>query len=117
MNEDDQRTSPHDLVVRDLMSRDPKWDLSVGKAWRIRDAVVNDLMTRKGAGRYGSRPASTGDFLRDLYEDLCDASVSSRGRLAAIDEDSLEFLLLFDIYDSIVEGLVKVRRMMDAATE
>lgn len=113
--------SSHDLVIADILSREPRWDLSVGPARHLRDQVAADLLTRKQVGleRYGSLlQAHNGrDSLRDLYEELQDAAVYARTRLAELDERSLEYLLLFDVYDSVVTHLVTVRRLRDAATE
>lgn len=124
--------SSHDLVVRDILSRDLKWDLSVGTARHIRDRVAEDLEARKqlGLDRYGSiLQAHNGrDMLRDAYEEAQDLAVYLRGCLSEIDESSLEYLVLFEIYDDTVTGLVRMKRVQlarqgspgrgrDAATE
>ncbi len=57
------------LVIRDLSSRDPRWDLSFGRARRIRDEVCEDLAAQSvRPGKYGTvlQPHNERDFLRDL---------------------------------------------------
>jgi hypothetical protein len=112
-------TSMHDMVIADILSRDPQWDVSVGKARHIRDQVADDLMARKafGLSKYGTilQTHNGRNFLTDLYQELLDASVYARGRLLEVPEDSLEWAILFEVYDDIVGHLTKVRRLMNAA--
>src|SRR5712692_9563671 len=107
--------SMHDLVIRDILSREPQWDLSVGTARHIRDQVAADLFERKRFGilKYGTilQAGNGRSFLLDLLEELMDATVYARGRLQEVPADGLEWLVLFEVYDAIVGGLVKVRRM------
>lgn len=109
-----------DLVIRDLTSRDLRWDLSYGAARRIRDMVCEDLDARKKVGleRYGTllRPHNGRDMLRDLYEELMDASAYARARLMEAPEDGLEWPLLAEVYDRIVTDMVLVRRLMLASS-
>lgn len=111
--------SMHDMVIADIMSRDPHWDVSVGKARHIRDQVADDLLARKvfGLAKYGTvlQTGNGRDFLVDLYQELLDASVYARGRLLEVPEDGLEWAMLFEVYDDIVGHLAKVRRLMNAA--
>lgn len=111
--------SMHDLVIRDLSSRDLRWDLSIGRARRIRDEVCEDLAERKefGLAKYGTilQPFNNRDMLRDLYDELLDASVYARGRMVEAPEDGLEWPVLAETYEYIVISLVRVRRLMDAA--
>jgi hypothetical protein len=111
--------SMHDLVVGDILSRNPQWDLSVGAARHIRDQVADDLLARKEFGRdkYGTilQAGNGRNFLNDLYQELIDASVYARGRLLEIPEDGLEWALLFEVYDDIVTHLTRVRRLLNAA--
>lgn len=113
--------SMHDLVIRDILSRPVSWDLSYGRAARLRDQVAEDLLARKelGLARYGSLlQANNGrDALRDLYEELQDGAVYARQRLLETPEDGLGWHILADVYDDIVTGLVRVRRLRNAATE
>lgn len=113
--------SMHHLVIADIMSRDLRWDLGVGSARHIRDKVADDLQARRqlGLDRYGSLlQAHNGrNALRDLYEELQDAAVYARQRLAETDESAVEYLVLYEVYDSVVSALPVVRRLLDAATE
>lgn len=114
----------HDLVIQDILSRDPRWDLSVGTARHIRDRVAEDLLERK---EFGLRKYKTmlqigngRDFLADLYDELQDATVYARGRLLELDESTLEYLVLFEIYEDLVRHLTVVRRirnLYESATE
>ena len=111
--------SMHDLVVKDLLSREPQWDLSVGSGRHIRDQVADDLLARKefGLSKYGTH-LQTGNgrsFLLDLYQEQQDAVCYARGRLLEVPEDGLEWLILFEIYDDLVGHLVKLRRLLNAA--
>jgi hypothetical protein len=111
----------HDLVIKDILSRDLRWDLSVGSARHIRDRVADDLEGRKqfGLAKYGTTlQAHNGrDALLDLYDELLDAVCYARQRLIETSPDSLEYLILFETYDDIVSHLPRVRRMLDAGTE
>jgi hypothetical protein len=111
--------SMHDLVIQDILSRDPHWDVSVGKARHIRDQVADDLLARKAFGleKYGTvlQTANGRNFLLDLYQELLDASVYARGRLLMVPEDGLEWAMLFEVYDDIVGHLTRVRRLLNAA--
>jgi hypothetical protein len=111
--------SMHDRVIQDILSRDPHWDVSVGKARTIRDQVADDLMSRKAFGydKYGTILHVDNDrnFLIDLYQELLDASVYARGRLLEVPEDGLEWTILFEVYDDVVGHLVKVRRLLNAS--
>jgi hypothetical protein len=113
--------SMHDLVNKDILSRDPQWDLSVGTARHIRDQVADDLDKRKAFGleKYGTilQTGNGRNFLLDVYQELQDGAVYARGALLEMDEGSLEYLVLFEVYDNIVTDLVKVRRLLNAATE
>lgn len=114
--------SMHDLVIRDIASRDPRWDLGIGTARHLRDQVAADLQARRDFGlqKYKTllQAGNGRDFLLDLYQEMQDASVYARGRLAELDESSVEYLVLFEIYDNIVTDLVRVRRLRNAvATE
>lgn len=113
--------SMHDLVIRDLSSRDPRWDMSYGKARRIRDEVCEDLAARKafGLAKYSTvlQPFNGRDMLRDLYDELMDAVVYARGRMIEVPEDALEWPVLAEVYEYTVVSLVKVRRLMDATAE
>jgi hypothetical protein len=113
--------SVHDLVIKDILSRDPRWDLSVGSARHIRDRVANDLEGRKQFGlvKYGTTlQAYNGrDALLDAYDELLDAACYARQRLLETSPASVEYLLLFETYDDIVSHLPRLRRLMDAATE
>lgn len=116
--------SMHDLVIEDILSRDPRWDLSVGTARHIRDRVAADLDARKQHGRdkYGAllQAGNGRNPLVDLIQELLDGAVYARQGLAELEEASLEasleYAVLFEIYDDIVTDLVKVRRMLDART-
>jgi hypothetical protein len=114
-----EHPSMHDLVVRDLSSRDLRWDLSIGRARRIRDEVCDDLAARKafGLAKYGTplQPFNGRDMLRDLYDELLDASVYARGRMCEVLEDGLEWPVLAEVYETIVLDLVRVRRLLDTA--
>lgn len=111
--------SMHDLVIQDILSRDPQWDVSVGKARFIRDQVADDLMARKdfGYAKYGTILQVDNDrnFLIDLYQELLDAVVYARGRLLEVPEDGLEWAILFEVYDDVVGHLIKVRRLLNAS--
>lgn len=111
--------SMHDMVIRDLLSRDPTWDLSYGAGRHIRDQVCQELVTRKefGLAKYGTilQPGNGRDFLLDVAQELMDASVYARGRMLEVDESSLEWMVLAEIYDNIVTDLVKLRRIRNAA--
>lgn len=111
--------SAHDLVIRDLLSRDPRWDLSYGEARHLRDRAAEGLRHRKeiGLARYGTilQPFNGRDSLRDLHDELMDASVYARNRMLEVPEDGLEWALLAEVYDDLVSNLVKVQRMRDAA--
>jgi hypothetical protein len=111
--------SMHDLVIKDILSRDPQWDLSVGSARHIRDQVATDLLARKAFGldKYGTalQTGNGRDFLLDLYQELQDAAVYARGFLLEHDEGSLEWLVAFETYDDIVGHLTRVRRLLNAA--
>lgn len=111
--------SMHDLVIKDLLSREPQWDLSVGSARHLRDQVAEDLLARKefGLDKYGTilQIGNGRNFLLDLYQELLDAVVYARGRLLEVPEHGLEWLILFEVYDSVAEHLVRVRRLMNAA--
>jgi hypothetical protein len=113
--------SMHDLVISDILSRDPRWDLSVGRARHLRDQVANDLLVRKNFGleKYGTTlQARNGrDAVQDLYEELQDAAVYARQRLCEVSEDNLAWPYLYQIYDDIVTHLVTLRRLRNAATE
>ena len=102
----------YDLVIKDLLSRDPRWDVSVGLARHIRDRVAEDLLHHRDLGIYAGS-----DFLRAAYDGLIDAVVSARHRLLEIPENSLEYTLLFDVYDDTLAHMVRVRRLLDAASE
>lgn len=116
----DEGPCAQDLVIRDLTSRDLRWDLSYGAARRIRDLVCEDLDARKKVGleRYGTllRPHNGRDMLRDLYEELMDASAYARARLMEAPEDGLEWPLLAEVYDRTVTDMVLVRRLMLASS-
>jgi hypothetical protein len=99
-----EQEDPHDLVIRDLLSRDPRWDVSVGSARHIRDRVADDLLKHK-VGKVGA------------YRNLLTAVVDLRRRLLEIDESSLEYLVLVEVYDDVLAYVVRVRRVLDAATE
>jgi hypothetical protein len=110
----------HDLVIADILSRDPHWDVSVGQARHIRDQVADDLAARKAFGldKYGT-PLQVGNgraFLVDLYQELLDASVYARGRLLEVPEDGLEWSILFEVYDDVVGHLIRVRRLLNAVS-
>jgi hypothetical protein len=111
--------SMHDLVIRDILSREPQWDLSVGSACHIRDQVAEDLLARKAFGldKYKTilQTGNGRSFLLDLYQELMDAVCYARGRLLEVPEHGLEWLILFEVYDSVAEHLVRVRRLMNAA--
>jgi hypothetical protein len=111
--------SMHDLVIKDILSRELQWDLSVGSARHIRDQVADDLLARKqfGLDKYGTilQIGNGRSFLLDTYQELLDASVYARGRLLEVPEDGLEWAILFEVYDAIVTALVKVRRLLNAA--
>jgi hypothetical protein len=113
--------SMHDLVIKDILSRDPRWDVSVGDARHIRDQVANDLLERKqfGLAKYETilQAGNGRDFLRDLYEEVQDAAVYARGRLAEVPAGGLEWLILFEIYDDQVGHLVRLRRLRNAAAD
>lgn len=110
--------SMHDMVIRDLLSRDPRWDLSYGTGRHIRDRVTADLNDRKafGLAKYGTvlQPFNGRDSLRDLYDELMDAAVYARARLFEAGEHSLEWMILAEVYEDVVSNLVKVRRLRDA---
>jgi hypothetical protein len=110
--------SAHDLVIRDMLSRDPRWDLSYGTARHLRDRAAEGLRQRKALGleRYGTilQPFNNRDSLRDLHEELMDAACYARNRMLEISEDSLEWAELAEIYDELVGHLVKVQRIRDA---
>lgn len=110
--------SMHDLVIKDVLSRDPRWDLSVGTARHIRDRVADDLAKRKAFGleKYKSYlQAHNGrDFLVDLYDELLDGAVYARGALLEADESSLQWFVLFEVYDDLLRHLTIVRRVRDA---
>lgn len=112
--------SMHDMVIRDILSRDQAWDLSIGKARHIRDEVAADLEARKqlGLARYHTllQTGNGRDFLVDLYQELLDAAVYARGRLLELDESGVEYLVLFPVYDHIVTDLVDVRRVIRAGS-
>lgn len=114
-------SSMHDLVIKDILSRDLRWDLSVGTARHIRDRVADDLLRRKGRGFqvYGTtlQTFNGRNALLDMYEECLDAAVYGRQRLLEISPDSLEYLALFDVYDQVVSSLPVLRRLLDAVTE
>jgi hypothetical protein len=111
--------SMHDLVIKDILSRDVRWDVSVGAARHIRDQVATDLLERKafGLAKYHTilQVENDRNFLVDLYQELMDAAVYARGRLLSVPEDGLEWSILFEVYDDIVAHLIKVRRLLNAA--
>lgn len=111
--------SAHDLVIKDLLSRDLRWDLSYGTGRHLRDRVAEGLRHRKeiGLARYGSilQPNNGRDSLRDLHEELMDASVYARTRMLEVPEDGLEWAMLAEVYDDLAGNLVKVQRLRDAA--
>ncbi len=111
--------SMHDLVIQDILSRDPRWDVSVGKARRIRDQVADDLLARKvfGLRKYHTILQVDNDrnFLVDAYQEALDLSVYLRGYLLERDEDSLEWMIAFETYDDIVGHLTRLRRLLNAA--
>lgn len=111
--------SMHDLVIKDIMSRPVSWDLSYGRAAYLRQAVADDLLDRKqfGWSKYGVllQARNGRDALRDLYDELMDAAVYARQRMAEGDEDTLEWAMLAEVYDDVVTSLVKVKRMRVAA--
>jgi hypothetical protein len=111
--------SMHDLVIKDILSRDLQWDLSVGSARHIRDQVAEDLLARKAFGldKYKTilQTGNGRSFLLDLYQELMDAVCYARGRLLEVPEDGLEWLILFEIYDHVATDLVTLRRLLNAA--
>lgn len=107
--------SMHDLVIADIMSRPVSWDLSYGKASRLRDQVADDLLARKqhGLNLYGSLlQAHNGrDALRDAYEEAQDLAVYLRQCLLEVPETSLEWTVLAEVYDDAVTALVRLVRV------
>jgi hypothetical protein len=116
-----QPEDPHDLVIKDILSREPQWDLSVGSARHIRDRVADDLLRHK-AGKVGAvgvkwQVSSSLQHLLNTYRGLLGGAVDARARLLEIDPSSLEYLVLFDVYDQVVSSLPVLRRLLDAASE
>lgn len=113
--------SIHQLVIADILSRDVHWDLSIGPARHIRDRVADDLLARRNLGTmlYGTPlQAHNGrNALLDMYEELLDAACYARQYLAEDRPDSVEYMVMFEVYDDIVSYLPRVRRMLDAASE
>jgi hypothetical protein len=111
--------SAHDMVIKDLLSRDLRWDMSYGSARHLRDHVTEGLRQRKelGVKRYGTplQPDNGRDSLRDLHEELMDATVYCRNRMLEDDADTLEWAWLAEIYEDLVTHLVKVQRLREAA--
>lgn len=99
--------SMHELVCEDLW-RD-------GAAGKLEDAVIADMKARKRLGleRYGSLlQAHNGrDALKDLYDELADASVYAR-QVMAERGDPYE---VDTIYAALLHMLVQVRGMLDAS--
>jgi|ERR1700733_5061545 len=102
--------SMHDLVTEDL-------DRHYPQAFAL-DLVRDDLTARKALGleRYGSLlQAHNGrDALRDLYEELLDASVYARQKVAESLDGGLLNPGLNGVYQSILRHLLSVRSLLDA---
>jgi hypothetical protein len=103
--------SMHDLVAADLRLRAPQ-------AMAL-ERVRADLAARKELGlqRYGSllQAHNDRDALRDLYEELLDASAYARQKIAESLDDGHLLPALNGVYESLLRHLLSVRSLIAAA--